>query len=72
MPYVTTNISTQLEPPPEREPTPADVCEDCTHQGACTRQWELAHGCEFNTEQLAWLDVLADELGCESCDCWED
>lgn len=56
------------------EPTPAEVCERCNHQGACARVYELlALGGEaIDTSEHGWMDELARALGCEGCDEWEE
>ena len=52
-----------------REPTPAEVMERCTHQGACIHAIErLMH--EIDTSKSWWMERVAAELGCDGCCEW--
>lgn len=67
-----TGLSAMTEPDPEPDMGPGDCYEECKHAEACRMQWERAHG-EWDDEQFASIDRLAEALGCgEGCECWED
>lgn len=69
-------IQTYQDPrlqPPEHEDKPADFYEDCKHQRACRRQLMRA-GLWYEGEEeiFAWMDRIAEALGCgEDCEEYE-
>lgn len=56
----------------DRGDRPVDYYEDCIHCGACAMQYERHFG-KFDPNDFAWLDRLAEALGCgEGCDSYEE
>ena len=62
-------ISDRTEPPENREWTPADVWKNCAHCLACERVLTIYEGFERDG---FWVDRIADMLGCDDCDMWDE
>lgn len=70
-PGYTDYLDPRLDPPEERDPTPAEYFEGCVHCAACQRVFELLEG-PVDKDHFGWADELAARLDCGWCDEWGD
>lgn len=53
--------------------TPTYCHETCAHAGACRMQLARLRGWDVAEDGLAWMETLADDLGCgETCEQYDE
>lgn len=60
--------SSQLEPPPERERTPAEWMDECSHHCVC---WRLYARFVDGEGREGCPEDMARALGCDECGEWD-